>query len=447
MASARSGENLAQRLRRLRQQRGLSQRQLTGPGVSGPYICRIEAGDRSPSMKALRVIAARLGVSAECLETGIDRTELEARLAEAELAVRLGHDDAALVERFRAALVDAEALDDQPLVTRARLGLALAAQAESDHAQTIAALEQLLDGGGIDVRARPDVYTALGRAYAAVGDLPRAVELFRRCLATIASSEEVVDPQLEIRFLTLLSYALTDIGDLPGANDILARMLERATQVDDLYSLVRIYWSLARLYGVQGPAPLAVSYYRRAIATLELTEDRRFLGRAHEACASALLDQRNAEAARKHLDAAARLYLETGERTLIGSLTVEQARFALLTGDTNEGRRLALEALELLDRGSADADDIGDAWRTLAEALAAADQDDLAEDCYRCALDTLSTGAPLKYLADAYRSYADFLHTRQRAEEAFQLMKHAATHPVDAGQQTPTPEPGRLSAG
>jgi len=63
-------ETVGQRLRRLRLERGLSQRQLAAPGVSYAYISRIEADARRPSVKALRKLALKLGVSPDELETG-----------------------------------------------------------------------------------------------------------------------------------------------------------------------------------------------------------------------------------------------------------------------------------------------------------------------------------------------------------------------------------------
>src|ERR671934_664917 len=63
-------ETIGQRLRRLRTDRGLSQREIASPGVSYAYISRIEAGSRNPSVKALRMLAAKLGVPEEYLEYG-----------------------------------------------------------------------------------------------------------------------------------------------------------------------------------------------------------------------------------------------------------------------------------------------------------------------------------------------------------------------------------------
>lgn len=58
------------RLRDARIRAGLSQRELSEPGVSYAYISRIEAGMRTPSIKVLRKLAPKLGVSVAWLETG-----------------------------------------------------------------------------------------------------------------------------------------------------------------------------------------------------------------------------------------------------------------------------------------------------------------------------------------------------------------------------------------
>ena len=89
-------ETIGERLKRLRKERGLSQRDLSSPGISYAYISRIEAGARVPSVKALRKIAGKLGVTVEYLEVGAptptERGVADAgvdfeSLTEAELAV------------------------------------------------------------------------------------------------------------------------------------------------------------------------------------------------------------------------------------------------------------------------------------------------------------------------------------------------------------------------
>src|SRR5438093_10909246 len=85
---------LGERLARLRNERGLSLRKLAFPGCSGAYISAIEKGRRVPSLQVLHELAKRLSVSAEYLATG-ERAPLESRLAEAEMALQLGHSEEA----------------------------------------------------------------------------------------------------------------------------------------------------------------------------------------------------------------------------------------------------------------------------------------------------------------------------------------------------------------
>jgi transcriptional regulator with XRE-family HTH domain len=77
-------EGIGQRIKRLRLEHGLSQRDLSSPGISYAYISRIEADARTPSVKALRRIAGNLGVTVEHLETG-KPTPTEIAVADAGL--------------------------------------------------------------------------------------------------------------------------------------------------------------------------------------------------------------------------------------------------------------------------------------------------------------------------------------------------------------------------
>src|ERR1700733_2654118 len=120
-SSPAAGETIGQRLKRLRLERALSQRELAAPGVSYAYISRIEAGTRQPSVKALRRLAANLGVSADYLETGsqIDPAAApEIRPSALEPAVRLGEWDN-VEEPLHAAVAEALADGDTASALRA----------------------------------------------------------------------------------------------------------------------------------------------------------------------------------------------------------------------------------------------------------------------------------------------------------------------------------------
>src|SRR4029077_19236600 len=86
------------------------------------------------------------------------------------------------------------------------------------------------------------------------------------------------DPAARLRFTSYLSYALTDRGDLERAQELLDDALDKAEDLADPYSRVRLYWSLARLTELQGKSVAALGYIRRAIALLEVTDDTLHLG-------------------------------------------------------------------------------------------------------------------------------------------------------------------------
>jgi len=63
---------VGQRIREARLNAGLSQRQLAFQGCTAVYICRIEQGQRVPSLQVLRELAHRLNVDEDWLALGIE---------------------------------------------------------------------------------------------------------------------------------------------------------------------------------------------------------------------------------------------------------------------------------------------------------------------------------------------------------------------------------------
>ena len=63
-------QSVGRRLRKLRLERGLSQRDLAAPGVTYAYVLRLEAGTRQASIRALIKLAKKLDSTALYLLTG-----------------------------------------------------------------------------------------------------------------------------------------------------------------------------------------------------------------------------------------------------------------------------------------------------------------------------------------------------------------------------------------
>ena len=419
-------EPIGMRLKRLRLERGLSQRELSGPGVSYAYISRIEAGARTPSVKALRMLARKLGVSVEFLETGRDLRDVderELRLADAELQLRLADDTGDIEPKLQEILAEAEAAGDNVAATRARVALGFAAAARGAHLDAVERLEATLDDATISPHTRPDIYAALGQSYSALGAPERAVTLFERCLdAVVEKTPENLTAR--IWFASLLSYALSDAGDYDRARDVVRDALAQADDTADPYTRVRLYWSLARLAGMEGRAAEALDNIRRAIALLKATDDTLRLARAYLLSAGIEAMEREADPAEAHLERARQLLGSHAEPADLGMLWIGESRVAALRGDAEAALGRARAALDVL--GDFHGAEQGAAVWALADGLALAGEVDGAHGAYARAVDLLAVHGRRHDAAEACDRWAKMLEQEGRSNEAKAIRDRAA---------------------
>jgi tetratricopeptide (TPR) repeat protein len=419
-------ETIGQRLRRLRHDRGLSQRELSSPGVSYAYISRIEAGARRPSVKALRMLAKKLGVSADYLETGSEIRESdqrELRIGDAELQLRLSDNPAEAEGKLEQLRDEAIAAGDVLAAARANIALGLAAAAAGRNADAIERLEAGLELAPIAPSGRPDVYATLGRAYAATSRSDKAVEVFERSLEEV-EQDAPEDIAAQIRFTTYLSFALTDLGDLDRAQSVLDAALEKADAMTDAYSRVRLYWGLARLNDLQGRPATALDYVRRAIALLAVTDDTLHLARAHLLCGGILMAQGRAEEAGRNFDIAEQLFGSNPEPVDIANLHTDQARRAAHLGDGEEATRRARAALDAV--GDEYPHERGNALWALGEGLALTGETDAAHESFQKATTLLEKEGHRRDYVEAYRAWGKFLRRSGREDEALEVLERAA---------------------
>ena len=418
-----AGETIGERLKRLRLEKGFSQRELAAPGVSYAYISRIEAGSRQPSVKALRRLAAKLGVSADYLETGSDvdpRAARELRLMDLELAIRLGEDEGAegaLEEAIREAVADG----DRPSASRARYALALYLQNKREYTRSAELIEEALAGESFDPVERFDLYYNLGKAYTEAGRPQEAVELFERC---IDGCDEHGDTTAEARYATLLSYVLSDMGDLGRAEEVVRHALKRVKDTGDPYMRVRLYWSMARLAHTEGRESVALTNVRKAIALLQTTEDTLNLARAHILAAYITLSREDHAAAATHLDEAEMLLGGNVTPQERFEITTQRSRVAALQGDAEAAVRLGREAVELAgDKSPADR---GHALATLADGLTLIGDTGAAGDTYAEAVSILEEQGRWRLAATACRAWGRMLRQTGSETDALDVLDRAA---------------------
>src|SRR5712671_3156114 len=419
-----AGETIGERLKRLRLDRHLSQRELAAPGVSYAYISRIEAGTRQPSVKALRRLAAKLGVSADYLETGSDldpAAARELRLSDLELAIRLGEIDGAEAA-LEAARSEADAAGDRSAAMRARVALAQIALETGGEQRAVTLLEEALADEVFAPADRFDIYANLGRAYAGSGRPDRAAALYEQCLEGV--SEVGGDPSLEARYAALLSYALTDMGEIAKAEEVVRHALSRVGDSSDPYMRVRLYWSVARLAHTQGREAVALENVRKAIALLQATDDTFHLARAHVLAAEIMLGRSDPAAAERHLEQAEQLF--GGGRTPDDTMEITQlrSRLELLRGNATAAIAYAREALALCSESQLM--EQGISAHALADALAQNGEASEASTSYKLAVDLLETTGQWRSASAAARSLGRLLREQGQESEALDVLDRAA---------------------
>ncbi len=433
VAEDRPTEGVGQRLKRLRLARGFSQRDLSSPGVSYAYISRIEAGARTPSVKALRKLSQKLGVSVEYLETGRDIREVddrELRLADAELEIRLSDDVSAAESKLERILHEARDAGDVTSAARAQIALGLVAAQRGNHLETVERLEAAVaEHAAPPAHLRPDLYMTLGQAYAALGAPDRAVRVFKECLARVRSDvpDDVV---IEIRYATFLSYALTDAGEYEQAAGVVREALLRADDQTDPNTRVRLYWSIGRLHIVEGRSAEALEYIRDAIALLRITDDTLTLARAFLLAAGAELRTGAADEARHHLEQSELLLGAHAAAADLGMLRTGQSHLAALDGDADTAVERARDALALL--GDFHGSEQGFAVKALAKGLAMQGDEPGAHDAYRRAVDILTVHSRRADAGETSLEWAGFLQRCGREAEAEPILRRAYDLGMDA---------------
>ena len=423
--SDNSANAIGERIRRLRTEHGLSLRAAACSGVSAAYIHRLEHGDRQPSIKALRVLAAKLGTSVEYLETGHDADaarERELRIAGLELELRLNDDTETVETALRELLLDSLDAGDTVAARRTRTALGLTAAQRGSHNEAVGLLEGAIADPEVAPLTHPDVFAQLGRSYSESGRPARAIELFRRCLNE-ATEIGAAGASAQVRFATYLSYALSDAGDIVGAQHAVADAIERAGDAIDPYSQVRLYWSQARLATISGRTSFALQQISRAIGLLEATEDSLSLGRAHLLRGEILLTDGRLADADQQFQLAFRLLEVGGDALHRAALCSERAKLAARRGDGVAAVRFAREALVILD-GESPAEQGRARW-ALAEGLAASG--DIGAALAEFALAEPLLAREGRYLRQLWRAWAHVLRDAGRLEDALDLLDRAAS--------------------
>jgi tetratricopeptide (TPR) repeat protein len=402
------------RLKEARIAAGLSQRELSFPGCTAVYICRIERGDRVPSLQVLRELARRVGVEESYLATGSSQATESDQLLEADVALRLDQFDVA--EHLYTQALERSASPGARARALAGLGQV---DLHSDRVpEGIERLEAARDLLGDKIAEQPALVDALARAYAQRGDYETAIGLLEHTLELVREHE---DERTETRLTVLLANVLIDGDNLPHARELLGSSIAKAESPTDPILQARLYWSRSRLHSAGGNNEAAARYARAALASIELTENVEYAAMAHHLLAYIELERGNAAEALDLLERGHKLAVRMGGTPVADRFRVDKARALAALGRDEEAVALATETAAALTEDRPE--QAGRAYAIAADVHARQGDAPLALELYERAVEL--AGKQPEFLREVYGKMAELLEQDGRTDEALELLKRA----------------------
>jgi transcriptional regulator with XRE-family HTH domain len=324
---------VGERIRRLRQERGMSQSELAAGRLSKGFISQIESGRSRPSPESLRFIAQRLGVPMVALLPGLELAQQQAYLLRAAEAAVRGREEVeatALLEEARPLLSTPAELSwyhrlcGELLILRDSLELAL------DEALT--AFGHVSTGEPTDEVVR--ACNLVGRIHHLAGRQPAALLYFDRAAGLAAHG--TVSPAVRALVHSNRGNTHMRLGDPGHAIQAYEAARAAAEDAEDLWQLAVAEMGLGEAARQRGDLPNAIAHATRAIALFERIEMRQLQAQILHNLGHVHADRGDLQAARQLQEQAL-----TAARAMKDLLTAGYALERLAALDVAEGKREA----------------------------------------------------------------------------------------------------------
>lgn len=445
---------IGERIRKLRQERGLTQQVLAGPEFTKGYVSALERGTVRPSLKALDVFARRLGVPiVDFLVASHDldnKPNIAAQQEDflyqcnyAKMVMRSGKVDEAI------SLIDEIEQNAQPYKKMLPPNIAylipfLRGRAHLQALEPKLArpeLEAALEVAKGDEEASARVHNLLGVAFYEL-DLPQlAAEHHLEALRTIRS-QGIEDPNFRVSVHRNLANDYLVLNEPDRAISVYREALPVLEDLNDMEQQARIYWGMAMAYKMSNDWTQAKLYGLRALHIYETADNRAEAASICLNLAEIVMGEKRYEEASELLERADRLASWTGNQAVMSSLYRNYADLARRQGQFEEATRYVRESVGYAEASYAAAQsDESEAaplsWqypaRTYAEALqmeALVEEEqgntESADRLFQQALKLLDQAGFEETRHTISFSYAEVLNARGAFEQAMSYYRAAA---------------------
>ena len=351
MTPTKGETTFGSRLRRLRLERSLSQRDLAEPHYTAAYISTVEAGKRRPSRPALDHFAAKLGVQVDQLLTGKPpdlEARLEVHLNDARVRISAGalKDARKLLDQTRR---EAKKFDLVRYEARALEGHALCAEHEGDLDRATELYEKVCEMlADMPATTRTSAVTGLARLSHKAGNSHFAIHVLERFLVELVASR-LPDPQSMMSAHAGLVLPYFDVGLHEQAAINAREALKLVTDHHDPEAIATMNVQVARVMLEEGrikDAEISLGRAEEIFRTLDMKSELAAVSFAHGY--SLARADRWDEAARS-LRSAYAAYEEVGNKVEQARVGNELARLYRIQGRTAEATPIVMTSIKLLD--------------------------------------------------------------------------------------------------
>jgi tetratricopeptide (TPR) repeat protein len=422
---------LGERVRQLRVAAGLTQTDLAGDRFSKEYVSQIERGKTRPTKETIDWLAARLGVDASFLASGVsadERARVEAVLIRAEaLSENHQYDDA--VEHYVEVKIAMLATGSPELRVRALSGEAWARQSRGEVREALELLDEarrLVESDSFSDVDRADLMYRLGVCRYKLSSIATAVALLSEALM-LAERSGMPSDLLRSNVLAWRSRCYRRQRDWEAAREDVERALELAEGLGDKRALGHVYFQASLIAERNGHWVLARTYAERAKVQYEELADEANVGRllANLGGLNFLLGK--PDEAKRYLKDAFAVALDGGLHHDAALAVSSLAQVHLRTGEVEKAEEQARHALSLLD-GSEDEFllEIGNAQLVLGRALFEQARLDEADDVFKQAESTFEQASSASHRAAVWVAQGDVAQRRGDDKAAARLYRRAA---------------------
>jgi tetratricopeptide (TPR) repeat protein/DNA-binding XRE family transcriptional regulator len=344
---------VGRRIKTLRRERGLTQKELGEPVASASFLSLIESGSRHPSQEVLEHVAGRLGVEVDELVSGTStraQVALEMDLQQAREHLRVGELDRA--RSLARDVADEAERDALPRLAARAYEVLASIEERRNLVESAARLYQKAETLWRDEppHLRYETVAGLARCSAALGEARYAIHLLERYLHEL-DDDGVLDPRAAMRAYATLVVCYSGVGLAAKAAEAADQAQALAPRVPDAEQLACMCMNVARSLYEQGRASDALDALRQAEQAYLSLGWQIDAARAQLNRGIVQIDKGELDDARKNLTEAVDVLKATGTISEAAKALDELARLERLCGNFEQAEAHLLEAQSYLEHG------------------------------------------------------------------------------------------------